>query len=168
MTNENFTAGVAAFRANAEARRQANKGRRGTHELPPSTPELRARADAARLAANARRREVAHALYQGRLGFIELRNMVRVEPAISHMRLKPVLEAMKWDKSTLTKWRLRDLTFSPGVKLGQLKARQWAVLVSAWPMPHIKRMERCLAQPDAGMRAERAARREPAWRRIYM
>lgn len=152
-----FVVGNTGRLAHAEARRQVG-GRRGAHDPPASTPELRAAATDARLRAYALRREVAHALYQGRLGFMELQKLVRLEPAISHMRLKPVLDAMKWDTSRLTEWRLRELAYDPNVKLGQLRKRQWAVLVSAWPQPDVARMARCLAQPGPGVRAaERAA-----------
>lgn len=121
--------------------------RRGDHDPPAVTPALIAQANAARTAAYERRREVAHALYQGRLGFIELRNLARSEQAISHMRLRLVLAAMQWDTSRLTEWRMRSFTCHPAAKLGQLGANQWARLVSAWPMPDRVRMAACLTHP---------------------
>lgn len=135
---DKFVAGQAAY--HAELRRKRS-GQRTTHGPPTPTPELRAKATAARLRAYAIRQDVALALYQGRLGFIELRNMVRTEQAIAHMRVKTVLQCMRWDQSKLTEWRMKDFTCAPENKLGQLRDKQWRQLISAWPMGHYGRQK---------------------------
>lgn len=161
----NPTGGGDAFWSGAERRltAAAAKGRRGTrrrsgaHDPPPASP---ARANTASVVAHARRREVAHALHQGRLGFIELRELVKAERPIAHMKLKVVLRSMEWDTSRLTQWRLSELEYDPTVALGHVGRRQWAILISAWPMPNVKRSAVCLSAVPMSPRrqaAERAA-----------